>query len=341
MANRAQNATTRHTICGVAGLLSILWAMPAIAEPTDDQVGGRPARIVSFCFRPRPFEDVINAVDREGAKGADLIILPELWRGQSDDSMESLTGRSVTALRELAKRHKTYIITPIDRIDQGRRFNSAVVLDREGKVVGIYDKVFPYWSEFRHTNPVTVAERVPVIDTDFGRLGIAICFDVNFPEVWQELADQDAELVVWPSAYSSGTSLQAHAINHHYYIVSATWTGDCQVYDITGRRILDERGDGIHISRITLDLDRGIYHQNFNMTGRDKLLAEHASDIEEEVFLDREQWFVLSAKSPDVSARALAKQYGLEELRDYIRRSRAEMNRRRGGEISHTVVQSQ
>ena len=64
----------------------------------------------------------------------------------------------------------------------------------------------------------------------------------------------------------------AHAINHHYYIVTATLLSDCLVYDITGRLLRDERSKGVNVSRITLDLDRGIYHQNFNIDKRDRLL---------------------------------------------------------------------
>ena len=91
-------------------------------------------------------------------------------------------------------------------------------------------------------------------DTKNCRAGVFICFDVNFPEVWQKLADAGAELVVWPSAYSAGTSLQAHAINHHLYIVTSTWLADCIVYDITGQEIHYQKGDGFNVSRITLDL---------------------------------------------------------------------------------------
>ncbi len=77
---------------------------------------------------------------------------------------------------------------------------------------------------------------MPVYQADFWRIGVAICFDINFPEVWKTLADQGAELVVWPSAYSAGTALQARALNHRYYIVSAT----------------------INATHVTLELDRGI-----------------------------------------------------------------------------------
>ena len=84
------------------------------------------------------------------------------------------------------------------------------------------------------------------------------------------------------------------------------------------------------VSRITQDLDRGIYHQNFNIPKRDLLLKEHGEDLFQEKWLDREQWFVLKAKRPGVSARELARQYGLEELRDYISRSNREIDQMRG-----------
>ncbi|MEM7031725.1 MAG: carbon-nitrogen hydrolase family protein, partial [Chloroflexota bacterium] len=196
-------------------------------------------------------------------------------------------------------------------------------------------KVYPYWEEFDLMPAVDIGTTMPpVCQTDFGCVGMAICFDVNFPEVWQALADQGAELIIWPSAYSAGRSLQAHAINHHYYIVTSTYTRDCIVYDITGDEILYEKSDEINISRMTLDLDRGIYHQNFNIEKRDQLLSDHGDVIEMEQWLEREQWFVLRAKRPGVSVRALARDYGLEELRDYKRRSRQEIDQMRGGKLN-------
>jgi len=157
---------------------------------------------------------------------------------------------------------------------------------------------------------------------------------VNFPEVWQRLADQGAEIVVWPSAYSAGTSLQAHALNHHFYIVTSTWTRDCLVYDITGEELHYSKSQDINVARLTLDLDRGIYHQNFNIESRDKLLREHPGEIRQEKWLEREQWFVLASIRPGVSARALAKEYGLEELRNYLNRSRREIDRKRGSPLA-------
>jgi len=298
---------------------------------------GRPVRIVSISFAcGKSREAIASVVDAEARKGADLVALPETWLGQ-EGPPETLDGPTIAVMSDLAAKHQTHIVCPMDRQDGERRLNSAVLIDRQGAVAGVYDKVFPYWSEFDVEPPVVPGGDAPVFDTDFGRLGLATCFDVNFPEVWQRLADQGAELVVWPSAYSAGTSLQAHAINHHFYIVTATGRADCLVYDITGEELLYERSDDINVTRVALDLDRGIYHTNFNVPKRDKLLQEHAGEVEMEKELELESWFVLRAKRPGVNARALAREYGLEELRDYLSRSRREIDTMRGrafGEVT-------
>ena len=313
-----------------SGLMAAPASTTAGESPAKGTVG-RPVRVVSLSFRDRPLAEILEVVDREGARGADLIAFPETWRGQKSDTSETLDGPTVTAMGALARKHATYVVCPIDRRDGPHRRNTAVLLDRQGKVACTYDKIDPYWGEFDIQPPVEPGREAPVYQADFGRVGMAICFDVNFPEVWKRLADQGAELVVWPSAYSAGTSLMAHAINHHFHIVTSTLLGDCLVFDITGKVIHDQRSRGLNISRITLDLDRGIYHTNFNIEKRDRLLREHGDDVEQEQELDREQWFVLRAKRPGVSARALARQYGLEELRDYIDRSRRAIDRRRAG----------
>lgn len=315
--------------CLLSALMLLSFLFLIVFKINASEKTGRPVRVTSLCFYEKDISEILKIVDQEGARGTDMIVLPETWRG--DKLVETLEGESITELSKLALKHNTYIISPIERKEGKYRFNSAVLIGRDGKVKGYYDKVYPYWTEFDLDPPVDPGIKgAPVFETDFGKIGLAICFDANFPEVWQTLRDNGAEVVFWPSAYSAGSQLQAYALLHHYYIVTSTWSGDCQVYDITGERILDEKKDNITIARITLDLDRGIYHENFNMEKRDKLLKEHADDVEQEVSMPRESWFVLRAKKPGESARVLAKKYGMEELTDYQNRSRKEIDKKRG-----------
>ena len=292
---------------------------------------GRPVRITSISFAiGETLETIAGLVDAEGARGADLIVLPETWRGQDGHVPETLEGPTITAMAALAEKHAAWIVCPIDRIDGKRRLNSAVLLDRNGAVAAVYDKLFPYQKELEADPPVSAGEHTAVLTTDFGVVGMAICFDANFPEVWQTLEREGAELVVWPSEYSGGTTIQAHALVNHYYIVTATQAGHCLVYDITGREILSEQSGAVNISRFVLDLDRAVYHQDFNMKKLERLLADHGEDVEVEVRLPQEKWFVLRARRPGASARKLAREYGLEELRAYVARNRRELEAIRG-----------
>lgn len=290
---------------------------------------GRPVRVVSLSFYGNNITEILKIVDQEGSKGTDMIVLPETWRG--DQLLESIDGESITELSKLAKKHHTYIISPIELKEGSHHYNTAVLIDRQGEIAGRYDKVYPYWSEFDLKPPVEPGlTGAPVFKTDFGKIGIAICYDANFPEVWQELKNNGAEVVFWSSAYSAGSQLQAYSLLHHYYIVTSTYTKDCQVYDITGQRILDEKSDNITVSRITLDLDRPLFHENFNMDKMSELLKAHGDEIELELSMPREQWFVLKCKKPGISARLLSQKYGMEELSDYQSRSRIEIDKRRG-----------
>ncbi len=327
----------RQFISNSAVALGSLSSAEAVANARGE--AGRPVRAVSIGFRPGPsLEQIVGLVDKEGARGADIITLPETFRGQDDTTQETLDGPTVTALARLADKHRTYILCPIDRKDGGRRLNSAVLLDRRGRVAGVYDKLYPFWvEEFKRRPPVQPGQTVTVFQTDFGRLGVAICFDVNWAPLWQRLSDFGAELVIWPSAYSAGKTLQARAIDYSYYVMSATWIPDCLVFDIDGDQLLYEKGNSgdFNVTRFTFDLDRCIFHRDLNMPGKlAKLLKERGDDVLLDKNLPMEGCFVLKAKRPGVSARALARQYGLEERRPYLNRSRSVVDTARGWQFS-------
>jgi predicted amidohydrolase len=318
---------------------SLTTAAAALSDAGAQPVG-RLVRAISIGFQPgRSLDEVAALVDIEAARGTDLIVLPETFLGQNVCTSESLDGLSVRTLSKLARRHRTYIVCPIDRHDATGRFNSSILLDRRGEIACVYDKVHPYWpGEYQKFPAVLPGENIAVCDTDFGRIGLAICFDVNWPEQWRAMADRGAELVIWPSAYSAGRALQAHAIQNHYYIISSTWCPDCSVYDIDGELIAfdqNNRGGGLNVTRATLDLDRCIFHFDLNDAGPlASLLRDHPEDVMEDKRLSREAWFILKAKRAGCSARELAALYGVQELGKYITCSNVEIDRRRARNLA-------
>jgi len=325
---------------GGGQVLAAAGGAPSHPPASPEEKVGRPVRLVSLGFHAGkpPLEWIASQVDQEGAAGADIIALPETCRGLNQASAETLDGPTVTAMARLARKHRTYVVCPIHRQEGKRQFNSVVLLDREGRVACVYNKLYPVWQPECLDNSVSPGSGVCVHQTDFGRLGFAICFDVNWSAIWEQLSNQGAELVIWPSAYSAGRSLQAEATLYNYYVVSVTWVPDCLVFDIDGQQLLynhNNRGDGTNLTRITLDLDRCVFHQDLNYPEKvARLLKEHPEDVAQEKFLAMEGWLVLKAKRPGVSARELARSYGLEELRHYLNRSRCEIDKCRGWEFA-------
>jgi hypothetical protein len=123
-----------------------------------------------------------------------------------------------------------YVVCPIREQAGQEQFNTAVLIDRAGKVAGTYRKVFVFWGE----GLVPSREGVKAFDADFGRIAILTCFDINFPELWQQADSLGAEIVFWPSAYGGGIPLNAYAMLHHYYVVPV---GAGNLIDITGRTL--------------------------------------------------------------------------------------------------------
>ena len=297
---------------------------------------GRPVNILCIGVsgnENRTLPDLLSLLRREIKDCDDLVLLPELALGMTIIDTE---GIEVSKIQDIAAEKKVYIaFTSFRQVlsPEGKRhdtYNSTWFIDRCGDVVGIYDKVFPYWSPEHDDPPAIPGKDMCVFDVDFGKVGITNCFDANFPDAYKRLSDLGAELVLFPSGYSAGTQLQAHALNHNFYIVSSTTKPDCVVYDITGKEIFYQTTPGINICRVTIDLDRCIFHYDMNLDKRNKLLKEHLGEVEQEVCLEREAWFTLRALKSGVSAKALASKYGLEELTAYKKRKSNELDGLRG-----------
>lgn len=252
----------------------------------------------------------------------DIVLLPETCLGSE---ISEIGDEFLSSIATLARENKTYILAAVNRKITGKTHaNSAILYSRDGEIAFCYDKKYPYWSEFDRKDSIIIPGRQAVCtDTEFGKVSAAICFDANFTDLWQEIADLDADLILFSTAYSAGRQLSAHAINHHYAIVTSTRKPDFAVYDIDGTEITYNRksNNQILISRAHIDLDKVICHHNFNREKITQMLKDHPGKIELEHDYDREEWCVIRSIS-DVSAKELCREYEIERLRDYKRRSR-------------------
>jgi predicted amidohydrolase len=104
---------------------------------------------------------------------------------------------------------------------------------------------------------------VPVFDTDFGRIGVQICFDVEYSDGWDALDQQGSEIFFWLSAYDGGRDLGAKAWQYHRYLASAVQTNHARILNIMGE-ILAITGGHDRIAVATIDLDVALFHMDFN-----------------------------------------------------------------------------
>ena len=311
---------------GVAILVAVASAaISAVAweDGAGDQPG-RPVKVSAIAIgcggdHEAKLKLGLDHLETAGQQGVDVACLPEEFAGFE---AEPIPGPTTEAVAQMAKRYKMYVICPIREQAGDRQYNTAVLIDRKGEVVGRYRKVFVYWGEGLHCS----REGVKAFDTDFGRISILTCFDVNFAELWQEADRLDVDVVFWPSAYGGGSPLNAYATAFNYYVVPV---GAGNIIDSTGKTLDTVQSPRPQQFIATLDLDRTFIHTNFNTEKVKRLLKERAGEVEQERFYEMESWYLLRATKPGVRVRDLSKQYKIETLRQYRHRSRRQINEAR------------
>ena len=248
---------------------------------------GATISLVSFPTLPREEPDRLNKtlanmgrhIAEAAALGSDLVAFPEIANtlGTAEPwQFEALDGPTITAISKEAKRHAIYVVCPMGTLDNGKKRNSSVLLGRDGGIVGVYHKNFPTHGEL--DKGIVPGAETPVFETDFGRVGLTICFDQNYWEVGSGLCANKAELVLWPSMWQGSRMLTKWALEFGFYM-GALWRGGCTFVDVAGREIvsinrnISDRGGSAPLVTATLDMDRRLLHHDGNV-GRLKPLYE-------------------------------------------------------------------
>jgi predicted amidohydrolase len=185
-----------------------------------------------------------KAVDSYPGSGLDLVVLPEdaVCGGRNGSAAErsvSLEGLVLDKMGAKARQHGTYLVLPLFLVEdraKGLCTNAAVLLDRTGKVAGVYRKVHPVAAKLSTVleDGVAPGKEFPVFECDFGRLGIQICFDIEYDDGWEALRRQGAEIVVWPSQSPQTVRPASYAMRHRYYVVTSTWRNNASIFEPTG-----------------------------------------------------------------------------------------------------------
>jgi predicted amidohydrolase len=306
-----------------AGFLLVA-SLACAAQLDREKLPGRQVKVAAIPIgfggeRDAKLKLAIEHLHTAGQNGVDIACLPEEFSGTN---AEPIPGPTTEAVAKLAKQYNMYVICPIREQAANEQYNTAVLIDRQGKVAGHYRKVFVYWGEGLHCS----REDIKAFETDFGRISILTCFDLNFAELWHQCDALDADIVFWPSAYGGGSPLNAYAMLYHYYVVPV---GAGNIIDVTGKAVENVEKPHPQVFIATLDLDRTFIHTNFNEQKVPALLKEHQGEVLLEQTYGMESWWLLRALKPGVRVRGLCREYKIETLREYQHRSRDQINEAR------------
>jgi len=190
-------------------------------------------------------DHMAEEAQRKYGRGLDLAVLPETavtgeLSGDVVARSPRFEGPMQDAFGRKAREHRCYIIIPTFLLEGREKktcSNAAILVDRTGQLAGIYRKVHlaVHTGSDSLEDGATPGRESRVFDCDFGKLGIQICFDMEFDEGWRDLARQGAELVAWPTQSPQTAQPAFRAMQYGYYVVSSTWRHNASIFEPTGR----------------------------------------------------------------------------------------------------------
>lgn len=224
----------------------------------------RKVRLASLRYRPQNAaggEANVRAlvkVASEELKEADLIVFGEAITVVGSTKVyaevaEAADGPSAKILGELARAKHAYVVAGILEREGNSIYNTAILLDRQGRLAGKYRKVYlPREEVERGLRP---GSTFPVFETDFGKLGLMICYDVFFSEAAKSLAMAGAEVIAMPIWGGNEILAQARSVEGRLFLVASGYDHPTYIQDPNGQRLSEAPLNG-SIAYAEVDLNR-------------------------------------------------------------------------------------
>lgn len=162
-------------------------------------------------------QHAIEMIAEASKNGADVVALPEMFNCPYENRFfkefaEEYPGETSKALSKIALDCGVYLIGgSIPEFEDGKIYNTSYVFDKSGILIGRHRKVHLFDIDvkngvsFKESDTLSRGNDITVIDTEYGKIGVAICYDVRFPELSRLMALKGAEIVILPAAFNMTT----------------------------------------------------------------------------------------------------------------------------------------
>jgi predicted amidohydrolase len=246
----------------------------------------RIVRVATLNYRARNMHSVADSVAKFievaklNVKRSDLLVLPEAISTSGNGlgyvaASEPIPGPSTEALGQLARDLNSYVVAGLMEREGASAYNTAVLIDRHGVLVGKYRKIYLPREEVE--GGLTPGESYPVFDADFGRIGLMICWDIQYADPARALALGGAELIAVPIAGGNLTLGHARAIENHLFLVSSGYDYPTEIVDPDGKTVAAApEKPGVAVAEI--DLNRR-YTEPWLGNMRDRFFHELRADV--------------------------------------------------------------
>ncbi len=253
----------------------------------------------------------------------DIICLPEVFpfanldsgRPSLEEVAEEPIGEICRPFAEFAKKHHCHVVCSTYTKEAGRFYNGAVFIGRKGEVIGEYRKMHPTVGEMeRGIAPGPLDP--PVFETDFGKVGAQICFDIEWNDGWDKLRQKGAEIVFWPSAFGGGSMVNTKAWQNHYCVVSSTRKGTTKICDIDGEEIA-KTGHFANFVCAPVNLEKAFLHTWPFCRRFAEIHAKYGRKVRIRTFHE-EEWSIIESRSADVKIADVMEEFDLKTRDEHI-----------------------
>ncbi|MBX3426206.1 MAG: carbon-nitrogen hydrolase family protein [Pirellulales bacterium] len=270
--------------------------------------------------------ETLARMEAAAAQQPDLVCLPEMFlfpggagsRPPVREIAEAPLGELAAPFVAFAKSHQCYVAYSGYTVEAGRYYNAVVIIDRQGRPCGEYRKTYPTVGEMEYgVSPGPL--QPPVFETDFGRVGAQICFDVEWHDGWRRLRDAGAEIVCFPSAFAAGRAVNMRACQNQLVVASSTRKDTSKIVDVTGET-LAATSRWNRWACAAVNLEKTFLHTwPFNARFPD-IQSKYGRDVVITTYAE-EEWSIIESRSPDVRVADILREFELETYADTMARA--------------------
>ena len=158
----------------------------------------------------------------------------------------------------------------------------------------------------------------PVFQTDFGKIGIQICFDIKYDDGWNYLKDNGAQIIFWPSAYAAGQEISSMAWRHQVYVVTSTVKDTSKICDITGETIVQTGRWQRNWICSPINLEKAFIHTWPAVTVFPDIQKKYGPKIRLTTF-NEEEWTIIESLDTELKVADVLKEFNLKTMHEFLK----------------------